>query len=220
MKTFYLTFPEIQVINDALKKAFVNSYSISSFTARDPLTDDLVSIKLSITASGNSIHVSASWGSERVERSFPRTFGEMRSTTAKAIVEFIENGGKDNNTKQLSKDEEVLALEDANKSGFKCIDIVEHYSYNIGSAIKYIWFRKIKDDYFANLQKAIWYLNRAIKNNEEKLDYDLQGKSGSYSAFREEPVPIYEALLRITSKNSLAEAVQILEGVINSGKII
>lgn len=49
-------------------------------------------------------------------------------------------------------------------SGVECIDIVEHMSFNLGNAIKYIWRAGQKADPIGqDLQKAVWYLNREIE---------------------------------------------------------
>ena len=49
-------------------------------------------------------------------------------------------------------------------SGIECIDIVEHYNFNLGNAIKYIWRAGLKSNNpIEDLQKAIWYLQREIE---------------------------------------------------------
>lgn len=47
-------------------------------------------------------------------------------------------------------------------SGIECIDIAEHYNFNTGNAIKYIWRAGLKQDLINDLEKAIWYLQREI----------------------------------------------------------
>jgi hypothetical protein len=42
-------------------------------------------------------------------------------------------------------------------------------AYCIGNAIKYLWRRNHKDTYKQNIQKAIWYLNKAIEHNEKTM---------------------------------------------------
>jgi Protein of unknwon function (DUF3310). len=52
----------------------------------------------------------------------------------------------------------------AHPSGVECIQIVEHMSFNIGNAIKYIWRSGLKDQNAdEDLAKAIWYLERERK---------------------------------------------------------
>ena len=44
----------------------------------------------------------------------------------------------------------------------ECIDIVEHYNFNIGNALKYLWRAGMKDDAVEDLKKAAWLINREI----------------------------------------------------------
>lgn len=48
-------------------------------------------------------------------------------------------------------------------SGVECIDIAEHYNFNLGNAIKYIWRAGLKQDRLEDLRKAMWYLSREIE---------------------------------------------------------
>lgn len=53
-------------------------------------------------------------------------------------------------------------------SGVECIDIIEHFSFNIGNAIKYIWRAGFKSsDIVEDLEKAIWYLKREIEKSKK-----------------------------------------------------
>lgn len=47
-------------------------------------------------------------------------------------------------------------------SGIECIDVVEEMSFNIGSAVKYLWRAGLKstDTTDEDLRKAIWYIER------------------------------------------------------------
>ena len=48
-------------------------------------------------------------------------------------------------------------------SGIECIDIVEHMSFNLGNAVKYIWRAGLKsDDVRQELEKARWYVEREL----------------------------------------------------------
>lgn len=51
-------------------------------------------------------------------------------------------------------------------SGVECIDIIEHFSFNIGNAIKYLWRSGMKGDALEDLKKARWYVDRAIAQLE------------------------------------------------------
>ena len=46
--------------------------------------------------------------------------------------------------------------------GIECIDVVEHFNFNIGNAIKYLWRADKKENYINDLNKAIWYIQREI----------------------------------------------------------
>lgn len=48
-------------------------------------------------------------------------------------------------------------------SGVECITITEHMGFNLGNAMKYIWRADLKGSTQADLEKAIWYLNRELK---------------------------------------------------------
>jgi len=50
-------------------------------------------------------------------------------------------------------------------SGVECIRITEHYNFNVGNAIKYLWRAGLKEgvDPVEDLKKAAWYVNREIE---------------------------------------------------------
>lgn len=48
-------------------------------------------------------------------------------------------------------------------SGVECIDVVEHMTFNLGNAMKYIWRAGKKGDLVTDLEKAKWYLEREIR---------------------------------------------------------
>jgi hypothetical protein len=54
-------------------------------------------------------------------------------------------------------------------SGVECIDIIEHYGFNIGNVIKYLWRAGLKgyDTELQDCKKALWYLQRHIENLEK-----------------------------------------------------
>lgn len=47
-------------------------------------------------------------------------------------------------------------------SGVECIDVIEHFTFNTGSAIKYLWRAGLKNGNptVQEYDKAIWYLTR------------------------------------------------------------
>ena len=54
----------------------------------------------------------------------------------------------------------------AHPSGVECITITEHFSFNIGNAVKYLWRCGLKGDEIEDLKKARWYIDREIARRE------------------------------------------------------
>ena len=54
-------------------------------------------------------------------------------------------------------------------SGVECIDIVRHFSYNKGCAIKYIWRASYKGEEIQDLEKAI----KSLKNEINRLTMEV-----------------------------------------------
>lgn len=54
-------------------------------------------------------------------------------------------------------------------SGVECITVTEHFNFNIGNAIKYLWRSDHKNG-LQDLKKARWYVDREIerKKNESQ----------------------------------------------------
>ena len=52
-------------------------------------------------------------------------------------------------------------------AGIECIDVIEHFPFNIGTAIKYLWRAGLKPDVdrATDYRKAIWYIEREISRN-------------------------------------------------------
>lgn len=48
-------------------------------------------------------------------------------------------------------------------NGIECIDVVEHFNFNVGNAIKYLWRAGLKGDAIEDLEKAAWYCQREIE---------------------------------------------------------
>ena len=52
-------------------------------------------------------------------------------------------------------------------SGVECIQITEHFNFNIGNGIKYLWRSGLKtNDPIIDLKKAVWYIEREIERLE------------------------------------------------------
>ena len=52
-------------------------------------------------------------------------------------------------------------------SGVECIQITEHMDFLSGNAMKYLWRAGMKDDKVQDLKKALWYIQRLIKKEED-----------------------------------------------------
>lgn len=50
-----------------------------------------------------------------------------------------------------------------NPSGVECITVVEHMSFNVGNAMKYLWRADEKGSAIEDLKKSAWYINREIE---------------------------------------------------------
>jgi hypothetical protein len=55
-------------------------------------------------------------------------------------------------------------------SGVECIAVAEHMSFNVGSALKYLWRAGLKPgtDTLTDLKKAAFYINREISRLEKE----------------------------------------------------
>lgn len=51
-------------------------------------------------------------------------------------------------------------------SGVECIQITEHMSFLMGNAMKYLWRADLKNG-VEDLEKAVWYIQREIRNRSE-----------------------------------------------------
>ncbi len=47
-------------------------------------------------------------------------------------------------------------------SGVECIEITEHFNFNKGNAMKYLWRSADKGKEVEDLRKARWYIDREI----------------------------------------------------------
>ena len=55
-------------------------------------------------------------------------------------------------------------------SGIEAIDVIEHMSFNIGNAMKYLWRADFKEDAVEDMQKAVWYITREIEKRKKEHD--------------------------------------------------
>ncbi len=57
-------------------------------------------------------------------------------------------------------------------SGVACIDIIEHMTFNTGTATKYLWRAGLKpgEETLEDLRKALWYIGREIQKVTKELE--------------------------------------------------
>lgn len=53
-------------------------------------------------------------------------------------------------------------------SGIECIQVTEHFGFNLGNTIKYLWRAEEKGAPLQDLEKARWYLDREIQKRKAK----------------------------------------------------
>jgi hypothetical protein len=59
-------------------------------------------------------------------------------------------------------------------SGVECIDIAEHFGFNLGNATKYIWRAGLKSaDPLEDLKKARWYIEREIGRLQRAAEAEI-----------------------------------------------
>ena len=63
----------------------------------------------------------------------------------------------------------------AHPSGVECITITEHFNFNIGNAIKYLWRAGLKGNAVEDLKKAAWYATREAQRIEAAAHLASQG---------------------------------------------
>ena len=50
------------------------------------------------------------------------------------------------------------------ETGIECITIAEHWDFNLGNALKYLWRAGLKNsDPIEDMRKAVWYIQREIE---------------------------------------------------------
>ena len=54
-------------------------------------------------------------------------------------------------------------------SGVECITVVEHMSFNVGNAMKYLWRADEKIAPIEDLRKAAWYIQREIERRTKAV---------------------------------------------------
>lgn len=60
-------------------------------------------------------------------------------------------------------------------SGIECIQVTEHFNFNMGNAIKYLWRTDEKGDPIVQLRKAGFYIQREIARRLKLQVQDVPG---------------------------------------------
>ncbi|MET8684820.1 DUF3310 domain-containing protein [Streptomyces sp. NPDC004732] len=92
-------------------------------------------------------------------------------------MEAVETwGGKILSAKPIKQDKDLTSTNEdvvehpnhytSHPSGVECIEIVKHFSFPIGSAIKYLWRAGLKGDAVQDLKKAIKNIEFEIEKRE------------------------------------------------------
>lgn len=53
-------------------------------------------------------------------------------------------------------------------AGIECIEVMEHFNFNVGNAVKYLWRAGLKGNALEDLRKAAWYVQREIQRLEKE----------------------------------------------------
>ncbi len=53
--------------------------------------------------------------------------------------------------------------------GVECIEVVRHFNFNLGNAMKYIWRCDEKENAIEDLEKAVWYLQDEIQRRKDEM---------------------------------------------------
>lgn len=89
---------------------------------------------------------------------------------ARLIKRAIDTGRFDQSDDALAPDDDqVNHPSHYQLLGIEAIDVVRHFNFNRGNAIKYVWRAGAKGDEVEDLKKAIWYLNDEIKRLQAEL---------------------------------------------------
>lgn len=75
-------------------------------------------------------------------------------------------------------------------SGVECIDVAEHFNFNVGNALKYIW-RADEKGGLEDLAKADWYIQREIQRRAHSTGNNRSEHSGERSSYNAATTPVY-----------------------------
>jgi hypothetical protein len=90
-------------------------------------------------------------------------------------------------------------------SGVECIEITEHFGFNLGNAIKYIWRADAKGDAIADLEKAAWYIERELHRRTEDAPHEYPQLPFEVEDMIRASVPVED--LRFDSPTPLSDSI-------------
>jgi hypothetical protein len=96
--------------------------------------------------------------------------GKLRPNGQLCLLDKDHVGAHESLDEQSTKTDAVdhPAHYNSHPSGVECVTIAEHFCFNLGNAMKYIWRAGLKGDEIEDLKKARWYLDREISKREKK----------------------------------------------------
>ena len=86
-------------------------------------------------------------------------------------------------------------------SGIECIDVIENYSLNLGTALKYIWRRDHKGGR-EDLRKAANYLRRECERIADERDVSTSVSNATYVIRESKDYLLVRALLVIENADN------------------
>lgn len=93
-------------------------------------------------------------------------------------------------------------------SGVECIRITEHFNFNLGNAIKYIWRAGEKGNLVQDLEKARWYIDRELIKIKESTPLTPTGEAklqGAFNSFPADLIKKNEECRRTLDENICAQ---------------
>ena len=93
----------------------------------------------------------------RCQACLRKSFGASRNEAIGVQFDLIESENSVEHPSHYTK----------HPSGVECITVTEHFNFNRGNAIKYVWRAGEKGNEIEDLKKARWYIDREIQRMEK-----------------------------------------------------
>ena len=172
------TQEEKEANKESADAAYITAADAAAYTAAVAYTVDAVDAVDAADAAATAAYITAAADADAdadaenwVSKHF-KSSGEDKQTYINEVERL-----KGNNTMHYDEQREEELDDMVNNpphytqhpSGVECINITEHYNFNIGNAIKYLWRSDEKhDDAGEDLKKAAWYINRELNRRGYK----------------------------------------------------